>query len=109
MDIQFLGACQEVTGSKTLLTTDSGLKILIDCGFVQNNNPEEMLKINGRPFEFNSEDIDVVIVSHGHADHCSALPLLVKRGFYGKVIATQATGDFINLRDSAKNYGTRCV
>jgi len=104
VEIQFLGATKEVTGSMTLLTTDSGLKILIDCGFVQNGNPEEMLKINGRPFEFNASEIDVVVASHGHSDHVSSIPLLVKRGFNGKIIATQATADFmaINLKDGVK-------
>lgn len=104
MKVQFLGACSEVGGSKILLKTEDGLNILLDCGFMQSGNPEEMFRLNSQPFEFNAEDIDVVLVSHAHFDHCSGLGLLVKRGFEGKIICTQATSEFmaINLRDSAK-------
>ena len=35
MKIQFLGAAREVTGSKHLITTDSGTTILLDCGMYQ--------------------------------------------------------------------------
>lgn len=104
MKIQFLGACSEVGGSMILLESDSGFKMLVDCGFVQSGNPEDMFRLNNRPYEFNAEDISVVLATHGHYDHISGLGLLVKRGFTGKILCTQATSEFmaINLKDSAK-------
>ena len=104
MEIQFLGACKEVGGSMILLESDNGFKMLVDCGFVQHGNPEEMYRLNSQPYDFNAEDIDVVLCSHGHFDHISGLGLLVKRGFTGKILCTQATAEFmaINLKDSSK-------
>lgn len=107
MKIQFLGATDgEVTGSRNLLTFPSGLKILVDIGLMQGSEGkfEEVLKRNGREFEFDVTSIDYVVITHGHVDHNALLPLLIKRGFKGKVIATAPTGGFaaISLPDSAK-------
>lgn len=104
MQIRFLGACKEVGGSMILLESDDGFKMLVDCGFNQHGNPEEMFRLNSKPYDFNANDIDVVLATHGHFDHISGLGLLVKRGFTGKILCTQATSEFmaINLRDSAK-------
>ena len=102
--MHFLGATESVGGSEILLKTESGLKILVDCGFIQHGNPEEMFRLNSKPFEYNAEEIDVVLITHFHFDHVGKLGLLVKRGFHGKIICTKATADFmeLNLRDSAK-------
>lgn len=104
MDMHFLGATEYVGGSEILLKTESGLNILVDCGFIQHGNPEEMFRLNSKPFEFNAEDIDIVLITHFHFDHVGKLGLLVKRGFNGKILCTKATADFmeLNLRDSAK-------
>ena len=40
MKIQFIGATREVTGSKHLITTDSGHTILLDCGMYQGKGME---------------------------------------------------------------------
>ena len=115
MDIKFLGAVEgagEVTGSRTLLTTPDGLKILVDFGMLQSNlgNVAETLKWNGREFEFDVNEIDYLIVTHGHFDHCAGIPLLVKRGFSGKIIATAPTADFcrISFPDNAKIMESDC-
>lgn len=102
--IQFLGATNTVTGSKTLLTTPNGLKILIDCGLYQANNTEEMIRVNNNDFDFDVTDIDVCLVSHGHLDHLGGLGILMKKGFHGKIISTDPVGHFasINLKDCAK-------
>lgn len=104
MDMHFLGATEYVGGSEILLKTESGLNILVDCGFIQHGNPEEMFRLNSKPFEYNAGDIDVVLVTHFHFDHVGKLGLLAKRGFNGKILCTKATADFmeLNLRDSAK-------
>lgn len=102
--MQFLGACEEIGGSKILLETDEGLKILVDCGLSQSGDPEEMFRMNNQPYTFEASEIDAVLLTHGHFDHSCGLGLLYKRGFRGKVLCTQATAEFmaINLKDSAK-------
>lgn len=104
MKIQFLGATESVGGSEILLKTESGLNILVDCGFVQHGNPEEMFRLNSQPLEYNVEDIDIILVTHFHFDHVAKIGLLVNQGFRGKIMCTKATADFmeLNLRDSAK-------
>ena len=104
MKIQFLGACEEIGGSMILLETDEGLRILVDCGLSQSGDPEEMFRMNNQPYTFEASEIDIVLLTHGHFDHCCGLGLLYKRGFRGKVLCTQATAEFmaINLKDSAK-------
>ncbi len=90
MKITFNGAALNVTGSKHLIETN-GLKILFDCGLHQGKRAETTAK--NRSFPFNPKEIDAVILSHAHADHCGMLPLLVKQGFSGKIYATPATRD----------------
>lgn len=115
MRIKFLGAVKgagEVTGSRTLLTTPDGLKILIDFGMIQSNlgSIAETMQWNGRDFEFDVEGVNYLIVTHGHFDHTSAIPLLIKRGFKGKIIATAPTADFCKLSfpDNAKIMASDC-
>lgn len=115
MQIRFLGAVEgagDVTGSRTLLTTPDGLNILVDFGMIQSNlgNVAETLNWNGREFEFDVEDIDYLVVTHGHFDHCSGIPLLIKRGFQGKIITTAPTADFcrISFPDNAKITASEC-
>lgn len=101
MHIQFCGAAGTVTGSSHLLTLDDGTKILLDCGLYQGNEPEYE-HFNER-FLFRPSEINIVILSHAHIDHCGRLPQLVKEGFHGKIYATHATRDLaaIMLLDSA--------
>lgn len=87
--ITFFGGAGSVTGSKHLVEV-MGKKILLDCGAFQ--GLPDVLERN-RSFSFPPESIDVVVLSHAHLDHCGMLPLLVKRGFAGKVFATSATKD----------------
>lgn len=100
MKIKFCGATTGVTGSCHLLTTGEH-KILLDCGQFQGGKVQE--KLNYEPFPFNPEEIECVILSHAHIDHCGRLPLLVKRGFTGEIYCTDATADLLRvmLIDSA--------
>ncbi len=94
MKLSFHGAARGVTGSCHLVEC-AGRKILVDCGMFQ--GPREIEEENAAPFGFSPEQIDVLLLTHAHLDHCGRLPLLVKRGFRGKVIATSATHDLARL------------
>ncbi|NLW03396.1 MAG: MBL fold metallo-hydrolase, partial [Clostridiaceae bacterium] len=100
MKIKFLGATTSVTGSCHMITTQ-GHKFLLDCGMFQGS--DEMEQLNREEFDFNPEEIEFVILSHAHIDHSGRLPLLVRRGFKGRIYCTDATADLLGimLRDSA--------
>lgn len=98
MKITSFGAAQTVTGSKHLLEID-GKKFLIDCGFFQglgHDNPKDV------PVEL--RQIDAIILTHGHLDHCGYIPKLVKHGFQGPIFATEPTIEIAKLimADNAK-------
>jgi len=101
MKIAFHGAARTVTGSKHLLTLKNGRKILLDCGMFQGMGPETD-SLN-RDFGFNAAEVDYLILSHAHVDHCGLIPKLVKDGYKGKIFATPATKDLsaILMEDSA--------
>lgn len=101
MKIKFLGAAREVTGSKILLTTDSGKRVLLDCGMFQGKGLET--DAMNRDLGFDPVDIDHVILTHAHIDHSGLIPYLYKLGFRGSVICTNATRDLcsIMLADTA--------
>lgn len=95
MHINFHGAAQTVTGSKHIITLDSGKKILLDCGLFQGLGYEtEELNLN---FGFNPAEIDVMLLSHAHIDHTGLIPKLVKEGFAGKIFCTEATRHLTEL------------
>ena len=102
MQISFHGAAQTVTGSKHLITLNSGNKILLDCGLFQGHGSDTD-SLN-RDFGFNPKDIDYLILSHAHIDHSGLIPRFVSQGFKGQILATPATYDLckIMLLDSAK-------
>ena len=99
--IHFLGATGTVTGSKFLIETEAQ-NILIDCGMFQ--GLKELREKNWEYLPINVEEIDVVLLTHGHLDHTGYLPRLVKQGFRGKIIGTAPTLAItkIILLDSAK-------
>ncbi len=100
MKIKFCGASIGVTGSCHLITTDKH-QILLDCGQFQGGKSMEAM--NEEPFPFDPENVECVLLSHAHIDHCGRLPLLVKRGFKGLIYCTDATADLLDvmLKDSA--------
>jgi metallo-beta-lactamase family protein len=101
MKIKFIGAAREVTGSKHLITTDLGKKILLDCGMFQGKGLET--DSMNRDLGFDPETIDHIILTHAHIDHSGLIPYVYKLGFRGSVVCTNATRDLcaIMLADSA--------
>lgn len=89
MRIQIHGAAQCVTGSCFRVELPNGQQLLIDCGLYQGGRETEAL--NHSDFGFDPSQIDCVLLTHAHLDHCGRLPLLVARGFRGKIMATSAT------------------
>lgn len=99
--IHFLGAAGTVTGSKYLIDTGDR-KILVDCGMFQ--GLKKLRLLNWNYLSVKAEDIDIVLLTHGHLDHTGYLPRLVKNGFKGSVLGTSPTLNIasIILRDSGK-------
>ena len=99
--LTFLGGAGTVTGSKFLLD-NAGTRVLIDCGLFQ--GARELRRRNWEPFPSPPRDIDAVVLTHAHLDHCGYLPALVRQGFTGQVFATGYTARLaeIVLRDSAR-------
>src|SRR5436190_7737556 len=102
MKIAFHGAARTVTGSKHLITLDSGKKILFDCGMFQGLG-RDTFPLNSH-FGFDASAVNYLILSHAHIDHCGLIPKLVKESFKRKILCTPATKDLsaILLMDSAE-------
>ncbi len=102
MEITFCGAARNVTGSSHLITLDNGFKLLLDCGLFQGKG-RKVWDMNNT-WHFKPEEIDALILSHGHIDHIGRVPQLVKDGFQGDIYSTHATRSLcaIMLLDSAK-------
>lgn len=92
--LAFLGGARTVTGSKYLLRTPAGHHVLVDCGLFQGR--KELRLRNWAPFamdpgNIDPGDVDAVVLTHAHIDHCGYLPRLVAQGFAGPVYATRGT------------------
>jgi metallo-beta-lactamase family protein len=98
--LRFLGAAQNVTGSRHMLEAN-GVRLLVDCGLYQERQFRER---NWNPFPIPPDSIDAVLLTHAHLDHCGLLPKLVKEGFKGRIYCNPATAEIarIVLLDSAK-------
>lgn len=101
MKLTVLGAAGEVTGSQHLIETASR-RLLLDCGFFQGHRAESREK--NSHFLCHPKEVDAVILSHAHIDHCGNLPGLYKAGFRGPIFCTPPTAEIaeVMLRDAAK-------
>src|SRR5947207_2361516 len=110
--VTFWGAAHTVTGSMHLVEAGRQ-KILLDCGLFQGKRAESFAR--NKTFPFPASDIDAVVLSHAHIDHCGNLPNLVKRGFHGPIYCTPATralasvmlGDAAKIQEEDANYLNR--
>ncbi len=99
--IQFLGAAGTVTGSKHLINTSEssssrdGIQVLVDCGLFQGQ--KDWRERNWRDTPVPAKEIDAVILTHAHLDHCGWIPRLVKEGFRGPIYATPPTIDLCGI------------
>lgn len=94
MKITFHGAARRVTGSCYRVTA-GGREFLVDCGMFQGH--DDLGHENSQPLGFDPREISAVLLTHAHLDHCGRLPLLVKGGFRGPIIATPATRDLASI------------
>ncbi|MGE5280564.1 MAG: MBL fold metallo-hydrolase RNA specificity domain-containing protein [Deltaproteobacteria bacterium] len=92
--LQFLGGVRTVTGSSHLLTTPKA-RVLIDAGLFYGRRAD-FYSVN-TTFAYAPQQIDALVLSHAHIDHCGNIPTLVKRGLRGRVYATSATRDLCRL------------
>lgn len=87
--ITFHGGAGSVTGANFLFDV-GGKKILIDCGLTHQG---ARCYVEDSSFSYDPRDIDVLIVTHAHADHIGKIPRLVQEGFSGIIYSTPATRD----------------
>jgi len=101
MRIHFFGATRTTTGSLYLVELN-GQRLLLECGLFQGRRGESIER--NRNFPFDPKQIDAVVLSHAHIDHCGNLPNLCRQGFEGNIYCTFATRDLasIMLEDSAE-------
>ncbi len=94
MQLSFLGGASTVTGSRFLLST-ARARVLVDCGMFQ-GSPNETIR-NRVPLGFEPADLDAILVTHAHLDHCGLLPVVVREGFRGPIYLTTATAELVEI------------
>lgn len=90
--VTFHGACGIVTGSCFEVRTDRAA-ILIDCGMFQGT--KSIKELNYGAFPFNPAEINALLLTHAHIDHCGLAPKLMRAGFHGPIVATRPTADLL--------------
>lgn len=98
--LTFHGGAGTVTGSKYLVET-GGARVLVDCGLFQGLSALRKRNWARMPAAF--ENVDAVVITHAHLDHCGYLPVLVRSGWRGPVYLTPGSAELVPivLKDSA--------
>ncbi|MFQ5712076.1 MAG: beta-CASP ribonuclease aCPSF1 [Candidatus Geothermarchaeales archaeon] len=88
--VRVLGGAQEVGRSAFYFST-SETNLLIDFGI----KPGVSNRVHAYPRidldDFNLDELDAVIITHAHLDHCGLLPFLYKHDYRGPVYVTEPT------------------
>ena len=90
----FYGGVGSVTGANFMLDTGEQA-FLVDCGLVQGDRFAQ--QINAEPFAYDPSKVDVLFVTHAHADHIGRIPKLVRDGFRGKIYSTSPTKELAHI------------
>jgi len=94
--ITALGAFQEIGRSAVLVETSES-RVLLDTGVNPSVNFGEKMYPKLDIDQLRLEDLDAVIITHAHLDHCGMVPFLFKYGYEGPVYTTQPTRDVMAL------------
>lgn len=97
-------ASEDVTGSMLYIETPKH-QLLIDAGLHQTNDRYEDFLVNNRKFrEFKPKNIDLMFITHNHADHALLAPKLFKDGCRAKVIVPTQNKNVLEImaRDCAE-------
>ena len=88
MFVKSFGATKNVTGSCHMLTDEKdGSSVMIDFGLFQEREFED----RNYKLDFDPKDLDYLILTHAHIDHCGRIPFLIKSGFRGRILCTKPT------------------
>lgn len=89
--ITYLGGGRQVGRSCLFLQTPES-RILLDCGVnLAAQNGEAYPHLDAP--EFDIKELDAVVITHAHLDHCGFTPYLFKYGYRGPVYCTAPTRD----------------
>jgi metallo-beta-lactamase family protein len=114
LSVTFCGAARTVTGSQYFLeyvAPDGGkVSFCLDSGMFQVGQKVNLFKINSHML-FDPKKLDLIVLTHGHLDHCGRIPYLVKMGFGGRIFSTEATRQIaeIVMTDASRHQGDGSV
>ncbi len=94
LSVTFYGGVGSVTGANFMLT-DGKTKILVDCGLEQGVHGKCDADPNRKAFAYNPAEMDILLVTHAHADHIGRIPKLVRDGFRGQIYSTPQTHQLV--------------
>lgn len=111
--VEFVGKSADgVTGSMYLVSYNNK-KILLDAGLYQTSSEDiyKQYKVNHRNYHVPFGNLDAVIISHTHADHCGIIPYLFSKGYSGNVYVPQKSYDILKImwEDSVKIFESDCI
>ncbi|MCK9219451.1 MAG: MBL fold metallo-hydrolase [Bacteroidales bacterium] len=101
MKLTLFGAAGGVTGSSYYIQSDQS-SVMVDCGSFQGKKETELKNRKAPPVDYHN--LDAILLTHAHLDHCGRLPLAIKQGYSGPIYGTPATLDIsaLILRDAMK-------
>jgi metallo-beta-lactamase family protein len=109
LKVQFCGAARTVTGSQYYFEYQENesakvFRFCVDSGMFQVGQKVNLFKINSHLL-FDPKQLDCIVLTHAHLDHCGRIPYLVKNGFGGRIYSTPATKEiaYVVMADAARH------